>query len=97
MAETKIKASPIYRELPKKKHHKELRIAVSKVLDEMLPGTIFSSLQFYEMVVSALPISLNPFIDTIMRYARMYRRDLYICIDRANCIYQRVIPEAEEN
>lgn len=88
----KTAKSPVYRELPKKKHHKEIRIAVSKVLDEMLPGTVFSSLEFYTMVIDALTIPLNPFLDTIMRYARKYRRDLYICIDKGNCIYQRVIP-----
>ena len=88
-----VKKSPIYQDLPKKKHHKELRIAVSKVLDEMLPGTVFSSLEFYVKVVEELPIPLNPFIDTIMRYARKYRRKLYICIDRANCLYQRVEKE----
>lgn len=86
--------SPIYRNLPKKEHHKELRIAVSKVLDDMEPGTEFSSVDLYEKVQQLWPGKY--FLDTVMRYARMYRRTKYICIDRANSIYQRVINEELE-
>lgn len=54
-------------------------------------GTEFSSVKLYEMVQAVFPGQY--YLETIMRYARMYRRNLYICIDRANSIYKRVTGE----
>ena len=35
------------------------------------------------------PQAVKTYLETIMRYMRMYRRDECVCIDRANSIYQK--------
>lgn len=88
------KVSPIYRELPKKKKHKEIRIAVCKAIDSFDVGTKITGEMIQKKAAEYFPEVANKHLDTIMRYMRMYRREECVCIDRYNSIYEKRAKEA---
>lgn len=86
-------SSPITDSLPKKKFHKEIRIAVDRVLDSMVVGTKFSGSELPGMCAAIEPKCRNTEGETIRRYMRYWRgrgRGKVVCIDRANSIYQKM-------
>ena len=89
--------SPFTGELPKKKNHKYIMSAVSRVLSEMEMGTRFSGAQLPRMVAAIEPKCESTEGETIRRYMRYLRDDKdykVICVDRANSIYQKVAKTA---
>lgn len=86
--------SPIFNELPKKKNHKEIRIAVCKAIDSFEEGKKFSGEMIQEKAAEFFPEISNKHLETIMRYMRKYRREECICVDRYNSIYQKKSKEA---
>lgn len=88
--------STFTRDLPRKKKHKEIRVAVCKAIDEMEIGQKFSSLDLYEQVMVNCPELKMLFLETVLRYARMYRRDKFQCVDRSNSLYIRIQEEVQD-
>ena len=86
--------SPIYSELPKKKQHKEIRIAVCKAIDSFDDGEKITGEMIQAKAAEFFPEINNKHLETIMRYMRKYRRDECVCIDRYNSIYQKRSREA---
>lgn len=76
-------------ELPKKKNHKELRIAVCKAVDSFDDGAKISAEMIQDRAAVFFPDASLKHLDTIMRYVRMYRREEVVCIDRHNSLYQK--------
>ncbi len=89
-----MNSSPIFEGLPKKQKHKEIRIAVCKAIDSFEVGQKFNGKMIQEKAAEFYPEIKNKYLETIMRYMRMYRRDVCVCIDRANSIYQKKAKEA---
>lgn len=88
--------SPIYKGLPKKKNHVEIRKAVDKVLDSMEIGTKFSGSDLPKMCARIEPLCKHTEGETIRRYMRYYRsrgRARIVCVDRNNSIYQKLAVE----
>lgn len=90
--------APFCSELPKKMNHKQIRLAVDKVLDRMEEGTKFSGNDLPKMCAEIEPLCANTEGETIRRYMRYYRsrgRGGVVCIDRQNGIYMKT--SIEEN
>lgn len=85
--------SPIYDGLPKKKHHKEIRIAVCKAIDSFEEGKKFTGEMLQEKAAEFYPEVSGKHLETIMRYMRAYRREECVCIDRSNSIYEKRMKE----
>ena len=89
-----MEKSPIYEGLPKKKKHKEIRIAVCKAIDSFEDGEKFNGKMIQSKAAEFYPGIKEAYLETIMRYMRMYRRDVCVCVDRCNSIYQKMPKEA---
>ena len=89
-----MKSSVFCEGLPKKKNHKEIRIAVCKAIDSFEPGTKITGEMIQAKAAEFYPEIANKHLDTVMRYMRMYRREECICIDRYNSIYEKRLKEA---
>jgi hypothetical protein len=89
-----MESSPIYLELPKKKKHKEIRIAVCKAIDSFEVGQKMTGEMIQEKAAEFFPEISNKHLETIMRYMRAYRRDQCVCIDHYNGIYEKRAKEA---
>lgn len=88
------KVSPIYSELPKKKNHKEIRIAVCKAIDSFEVGTKITGEMIQEKAAEYFPEVSSKHLETVMRYMRKYRREECVCVDRYNSIYEKRAKEA---
>lgn len=88
-----MEKSPIFEGLPKKKQHKEIRIAVCKAIDSFEVGQKFNGKMIQKKAAEFYPGIKKTYLETIMRYMRMYRREECVCIDRANSIYQKRVKE----
>lgn len=89
-----MESSLIFDNLPKKKCHKEIRIAVCKAIDSFEIGQKFNGKMIQEKAAEFYPEIKNKYLETIMRYMRKYRREECVCIDRSNSIYQKMAKEA---
>ena len=90
------KSAPFCRSLPQKKTHKEIRLAVDKVLDSMEIGQKFSGFCLPKMCAEIEPLCKHTEGETIRRYMRYWRdrgRGNIVCIDKANSIYQKIAKE----
>lgn len=87
-------ASPIYWDLPKKKKHKEIRIAVCKAIDSFEDGQKITGEMIQEKAAEFFPEVKNKHLETVMRYMRKYRREQVVCVDRNNSIYEKRVKEA---
>lgn len=81
-------------ELPKKKQHKEIRIAVCKAIDSFSDGQKITAEMIQSKASEFFPEVSNKHLETIMRYMRKYRREQCVCIDRYNAIYEKRSKEA---
>ena len=88
--------SPIYYGLPKKKKHKEIRIAVCKAIDSFEDGEKFTGEMIHEKAAEYFPEIKNKYLETVMRYMRKYRREQVVCIDRNNSIYEKRTKEESQ-
>lgn len=89
-----MEKSPIFEGLPKKKCHKEIRLAVCKAIDSFEVGQKFNGKMIQKKASEFYPEIKKTYLETIMRYMRMYRREECVCVDRANSIYQKMAKEA---
>ena len=76
-------------ELPKKKNHKEIRIAICKAIDSFEVGEKITGEMIQNKASEYFPEIKNKHLETVMRYMRKYRRDNCICVDRYNSIYEK--------
>ena len=88
------KQSTFCEDLPRKKNHKEIRIAVCKAIDSFEDGQKFSGEMIQERAAQFYPECAGKYLETIMRYMRKYRREECVCVDRYNSIYQKMPKQA---
>lgn len=67
-----------------------LKKAVEKVIDSYKKGQIFSGLELHREVSKTYPKAKTKYTDTILRTARLCRRDSYICVRRDKSLYKKV-------
>lgn len=64
--------------------------AVRHVLDNMPVGTRFHGNELKDMVAEVYPKASSAYVDTVMRKARMYRRECFRCLSYTHSMYERI-------
>lgn len=88
------KTAPFTDTLPRKKNHKEIRIAVCKAIDSFEDGKKITAEMIQDKAAEFFPEIRQKHLETVMRYMRAYRRNECVCIDRRNSIYEKRAKEA---
>lgn len=69
---------------------KTLKGAVTHVMNNMEVGQRFHGYAFQESVAMYYPKAKNCYVDTILRVARRYFRDMFKVVDRTRSLYERI-------
>lgn len=64
--------------------------ALKKIFDEWGEGKMFYGYELKNCVANYVPETENSYIETIMRKARQYVRDRFICVDGKTSLYKVV-------
>ena len=69
---------------------KTMKQAVVYVMQKMDIGERFHGNTFKETVAMYYPKARNCYVDTILRVARRYCRDMFKVVDRTRSLYERI-------